>query len=601
MACLPLSHIFTAKHHKQVTPECVRSAFQELAQGKERISAADFARFLSATQGESAASEEEAAAVIARFGEKQSRGDEKLDSLDLDEFLELLSDPELNPAMLVADKPTHDMTAPLSHYFIYTSHNSYLTGNQLTSKSSTAPIVTALRSGCRVVELDCWDRKGRIMVLHGKTLTRPVAFDKCLQAIKDNAFVASDYPVIITIENHLPPDIQREAAKIIREILGEMLFLPSSEERPPREFASPEELKRKIIISDKPPQEPLREQAAVADQETTEDAIKDLLSRPPSIEDESPPLSPTGLGYRARQTVSKQFAVTQLSKAEASSQEDNQMPSRTQELEELIYIFCEKPSEMKEAPVKGQLVPGDRSIMANISEPQLRKFVKANADSLIKYTKNNLGRMYPFGLRFDSSNADPFIAWAHGFQLAALNSQGRDRPCWIAQAMFSGNGGCGFVKKPHILLPKSDMTYDQIASLTPRLFLKAKILMGTDWNKMFDFLKKPDFYVKLAIHGMPGDKVKKKTKTFHKSNEPHWEEELFEFAIRVPDVAILRIEVWEQDRMQRDDFVGQACFPVKEIKSGIRSVLLKSRKGEPLQAKLLCWIQTEENEAEPVT
>lgn len=600
-------------------PNDVKSAFEKLANGRDRIGAADLASFLASTQGELSANEDQAAELISKFHQNCRRlsfphfhhrhhdhgganddNGEKASSLDINEFMEFLLNPELNPVMEIAKQPTQDMSSPLSHYYIYSSHNSYLTGNQLTSRSSTAPIAKALQAGYRVIELDCWDRKGSIMVLHGNTLTKAVPFDECLKAIKENAFVASEYPVIITIENHLPPDLQKEAAKLIKEILGDALFVPSQDERPPRQFASPEQLKNKIIISDTPPKDPLQEQAA-ADPETVVEVIPELMSSPPRMEDDSPPLSPTGLGYRTRKVLTRQIGLGTDSwkKGGTPSQRDGEMQPRILELEELIYISCEKPSQMKDTPVDGQLVSGDRSIMANVSEPQLRKFVKENAGSLIEYCKSNLGRMYPFGLRFDSSNADPFLAWAHGFQLAALNTQGCDRPCWIARALFDGNGGCGFVKKPNVLLPKSEMTYEQIATMAPKLMLKIKVLMGTDWHKIFDFLKKPDFYVKLALHGIPADKVKKRTNTIYKSNEPNWENQTFEFLIRVPDIAILRLEVWEHDRFQRDDFVGQACFSVIEMKTGIRSVPLKCINGNTLNSKLLCRIEKVDLAAEP--
>lgn len=47
-----------------------------------------------------------------------------------------------------------------------------------------------------------------------RTLTAPVDFKECIIAIRDNAFVASMYPVIITLEDHLPKALQSEASTV---------------------------------------------------------------------------------------------------------------------------------------------------------------------------------------------------------------------------------------------------------------------------------------------------------------------------------------------------------------------------------------------------
>lgn len=67
----------------------------------------------------------------------------------------------------------HDMNAPLSHYFMYTGHNSYLTRNQHTSESSDEPIIEALQQGVRVIELDLWPSSSQdgIKVVHGRYWT----------------------------------------------------------------------------------------------------------------------------------------------------------------------------------------------------------------------------------------------------------------------------------------------------------------------------------------------------------------------------------------------------------------------------------------------
>lgn len=51
-------------------------------------------------------------------------------------------------------------------------------------------------------------------MINVRTLTTPIPLIKCLKSIQEHAFVASSYPVIITLEDHLTPDLQAKVAEV---------------------------------------------------------------------------------------------------------------------------------------------------------------------------------------------------------------------------------------------------------------------------------------------------------------------------------------------------------------------------------------------------
>ena len=224
--------------------------FKHYFDDKDLMSVSEFQRFLREEQNEDV-SLGDLAEIMRRFLQDPSREVDR-PYFTNGEFMDWLYAKE-NTHFDEMDHSvvSQDMTRPLSHYWINSSHNTYLTGDQISSESSADAYARCLRMGCRSVELDCWDGPDKKpFIYHGHTLTSKIKFVDVVNTIKEHAFVTSDYPLILSIEDHCSLAQQRIMASVFQEVFGDMLIKAPLE--PEEEvLPSPEKLRGKIILKHK--------------------------------------------------------------------------------------------------------------------------------------------------------------------------------------------------------------------------------------------------------------------------------------------------------------------------------------------------------------
>ncbi|KAI5407613.1 hypothetical protein KIW84_053751 [Lathyrus oleraceus] len=364
------------------------------------------------------------------------------------------------------------------------------------------------------------------------------------------------------------------------QIFGEMLYCPETDYL--TEFPSPASLKNMVVISTKPPKESPQ----------SEGTRHDVSNGSESSEDESWELQDSMAKVK---TIDKNVSDEEkLEDINTSDYKVNQQSTRG--YKHLITIHGGK----SEGTMKDRLkVDGGKVRRLSLSEKKLKTASESHGPDLIRFTQKNILRIFPRGERVQSSNFKPHLGWMYGAQMVAFNMQGHGKSLRLMQGMFKANGGCGYVKKPEFLIQKGahNEAFDPKKTLPVKQILKVKVYKGVGWRSdfsrtHFDRFSPPDFYTKVCIVGVGADSVKKKTSVKTDNWYPVWDEE-FEFRLTVPELALLRIEVKDKDKTT-DDFAGQTCLPVSELKCGFRSVPLCDLKGKKFNSvKLLLRFQLE--------
>ncbi|XP_031987844.1 1-phosphatidylinositol 4,5-bisphosphate phosphodiesterase eta-2 isoform X11 [Corvus moneduloides] len=217
---------------------------------KDYLDTDDLKRFLETEQKMTNVTKEHCLEIISKF--EPCPENKKEGALGIDGFTNYMRSPSgdiFNPEHYQVNQ---DMSYPLSHYFITSSHNTYLMGDQLMSQSRVDMYAWVLQSGCRCVEVDCWDGPdGEPIVHHGYTLTSKILFKDVIETINKYAFIKNEYPVILSIENHCSIVQQKKMAQYLTEILGDKLDLSSVHSDDSTKLPSPASLKGKILVKGK--------------------------------------------------------------------------------------------------------------------------------------------------------------------------------------------------------------------------------------------------------------------------------------------------------------------------------------------------------------
>ncbi|XP_069940741.1 1-phosphatidylinositol 4,5-bisphosphate phosphodiesterase-like isoform X1 [Cherax quadricarinatus] len=513
--------------------------------------------------------------------------------LSKDGLLAYLMSDENAPVFLDRLDIYQDMDQPLSHYYINSSHNTYLSGRQFGGKSTAEMYRQTLLAGCRCVELDCWDGKGEDeepIITHGKAMCTDILFKEAIIAIRDCAFVTSEYPVILSFENHCCKKQQYKLAKYCDDYFGDLLSkepLPDSPLLPGIPLPSPNQLKRKILIKNKRLKPEVEKQELELFLKGQLDLVDDDDAKEDASQANPQPKDP------------KSNSCTTITTPVSQPSLEDDKPLTAEERAFLYYQYTGATTHVHPVlssyvnycqPVKfqGFDVAEEKNVhhnMSSFSETMGLGYLKTQAIEFVNYNKRQMSRIYPKGARVDSSNYMPQVFWNAGCQMVSLNFQTPDLPMQLNQGKFEYNGNCGYLLKPDFMR-RTDKTFDPFAESPVDGVIAAQVAVSVIAGQFLSD-KKVGTYVEVDMYGLPTDTIRKEFRTRMipgNGLNPQYNEEPFLFRkVVLPDLAVLRFGVFDEN----GKMLGQRILPLDGLQAGYRHISLRTEGNFPMSLPML--------------
>lgn len=415
---------------------------------------------------------------------------------------------------------------------------------------------------------------------HAKTITSSVGVRDVCQAIKKYAFVASPYPLILSLEVRCGLEQQDKLAQILVEELGDLLVTEPLEGVDG--IPSPEQLKGRILVKAKGPPSGGSNSSSmlypIQSSGSTSSGGMGAASLSPPVLSSSPPTmdrTDTDSTTESDSSILRLARKLSINTPKAPGQFSKKL------VDLAVYTQGTKYRGFS------KLVHYASNQMFSVSERTSNKILASGqASDWVKHNTSHLSRVYPKGSRLSSSNYNPIPYWEAGAQMVSLNYQTLDQGTILNHALFAPGG---YVLKPPCL--RHPKIYEREEKISVKLtVISAQRLPPT-----------PDLYVEATLHGPDDYEESTKTRRIHEPTlNPRWDSTLTFAIVTKPSLlalSFLHLEI----KQSGSGVVAQWIRPLADCGRGWRYLPLEdATRSKFLFASLFVRLDIENDQQVPL-